>query len=224
MGLLDVPRGGGEQPGREGLVRRRRQAGALHRPRRQPARDARASRAVSRPGKEAGKEKRDLRGAGTRAALQCRRARRRPRQPRLPAADHRWAHLPAAPLAGRRRRRWRRRRRRRGHEPHADGQVQVEDPARARDRRHLRRRGGLRGLQAGADRDRRVPQEPHQVLEAGRQDPTRCGDGRAAWHGQDAPRARRGRRGGRTLHLGLGLGVRRDVRRRRRLARAPKPT
>ena len=40
--------------------------------------------------------------------------------------------------------------------------------------------------------------------------------------GQDAPRPRRRRRGGRSLLLDLGLRLRRDVRRRRRLAR-PRP-
>ena len=39
-------------------------------------------------------------------------------------------------------------------------------------------------------------------------------------HRQDAARARRRRRGGRAVLLDLGLGLRRDVRRRRRLARA----
>ena len=78
-----------------------------------------------------------------------------------------------------------------------------------------RRRGGR-----GAPRDQGIPREPEEVPGARGADP----DGRAALrpagHRQDAARARGRRRGGRAVLLDLGLGLRRDVRRRRRLARA----
>ena len=80
-----------------------------------------------------------------------------------------------------------------------------------------RRRGRGRG---GAARDQGVPREPQEVPGARRAHPHRRAAVRAAGHRQDAARARRRRRGGRAVLLDLGLGLRRDVRRRRRLARA----
>ena len=67
---------------------------------------------------------------------------------------------------------------------------------------------------------RRVPEVPGEVLGAGRPDSEGRAAGRAARHGQDAALARRRRRGGRAVLLDLRLRVRRDVRRRRRLAGA----
>ena len=82
-------------------------------------------------------------------------------------------------------------------------------------RRRRRRRGGR-----GAARDQGVPREPEEVPGARRADPDGRAALRAAGHRQDAARARGRRRGGRAVLLDLGLGLRRDVRRRRRLARA----
>ena len=82
-------------------------------------------------------------------------------------------------------------------------------------RRRRRGRGG-----GGAPRDQGVPREPEEVPGA------RCAHSqgraalRAAGHRQDPARARRRGRGGRAVLLDLGLGLRRDVRRRGRLARA----
>ena len=68
----------------------------------------------------------------------------------------------------------------------------------------------------------KIELEPNTGVTFGarRQDPARRHHGGAARHGQDAPRARGRGRGGRPLHLRVGLRVRRDVRRRRRVARA----
>ena len=68
--------------------------------------------------------------------------------------------------------------------------------------------------------DRRVPQGAAEVPEARRQDPQgRAADGPAG-HRQDAARPGHRRRGQRAVLLDLGLRLRRDVRRRRRLAGA----
>ena len=82
-------------------------------------------------------------------------------------------------------------------------------------RRRRRRRGGR-----GAARDQGVPREPEEVPGARRADPQGRAALRASGHRQDAARARRRRRGRRAVLLDLRLGLRRDVRRRRRLARA----
>ena len=85
---------------------------------------------------------------------------------------------------------------------------------------HLPRRGrGGRGG-GGAPRDQGVPREPQEVPGAGRPDPQGRAALRPAGHRQDAPGPRGRRRGRRAVLLDLGLGLRRDVRRRRRLARA----
>ena len=78
-----------------------------------------------------------------------------------------------------------------------------------------RRRGGR-----GAPRDQGVPREPQEVPGARRADPQGRAALRPAGHRQDAAGARRRRRGRRAVLLDLRLGLRRDVRRRRRLARA----
>ena len=82
-----------------------------------------------------------------------------------------------------------------------------------------RRRGRGRGG-GGAPRDQGVPREPEEVPGARRPHPQGRPALRASGHRQDAARPRRRRRGGRAVLLHLGLGLRRDVRRRRRLARA----
>ena len=83
--------------------------------------------------------------------------------------------------------------------------------------RRRRRRG-----EGGAPGDHRVPQGAAEVPEARRpHSQGRAADGLAG-HRQDAARARRRRRGQRPVLLDLRFGLRRDVRRRRRLAR-PRP-
>ena len=85
---------------------------------------------------------------------------------------------------------------------------------------HLPRRGrGGRGG-GGAPRDQGVPGEPEEVPGPRRAHPQGRAAVRAARHRQDAARPRGRRRGGRAVLLDLRLGLRRDVRRRRRLARA----
>ena len=86
--------------------------------------------------------------------------------------------------------------------------------------RHVRGRRGHRGGRAGARRGRRLPQEPRQVRRARRQDPARRAALGPARHRQDAARARGRGRGRRAVLLGQRERVRRDDRRRRRLARA----
>ena len=83
---------------------------------------------------------------------------------------------------------------------------------------HLPRRRGRRRGGRGAPRDQGVPREPEEVPGARRADPQGRAALRAAGHRQDAARPRGRRRGGRAVLLDLRLGLRRDVRRRRRLA------
>ena len=80
-------------------------------------------------------------------------------------------------------------------------------------RRHRRGRGRAQG-------DRRLPQEPRPLPQARRGVPQGRAAVRPAGHRQDAARARRRRRGRRAVLLAERLGVRRDGRRRRRVARA----
>ena len=94
----------------------------------------------------------------------------------------------------------------------ADGARLAEDRLQGRRRR---RRGGR-----GAAGDQGVPREPEEVPGARRAHPEGRAALRPAWHRQDAARARGRRRGGRAVLLDLRLRLRRDVRRRRRLARA----
>jgi cell division protease FtsH len=68
--------------------------------------------------------------------------------------------------------------------------------------------------------DHRVPQEPGEVPAARRTHPPRRAARRAARHRQDAAGQGHRRRGRRAVLLHLRLRLRRDVRRRRRLARA----
>ena len=85
---------------------------------------------------------------------------------------------------------------------------------------HLRRRGrGQRG-QGGARGDHRVPQGPQEVPAPGREDSQgRAADGIPGYR-QDPARPGGGRRGRSPLLLDLRLGLRGDVRRRRRVAGA----
>ena len=127
--------------------------------------------------------------------------------PAVPAAD-RLLDLPDEPGAGRRLE---------GDElrqvaREADGAGLAEDRLQGRRRRG---RGGR-----GAAGDQGVPREPEEVPGARRAHPEGRAALRAAGHRQDAARARGRRRGGRAVLLDLGLRLRRDVRRRRRLARA----
>ena len=78
-----------------------------------------------------------------------------------------------------------------------------------------RGRGG-----GGAPGDQGVPREPQEVPGARSAHPQGRAALRAAGNRQDAAGARRGRRGRGPVLLDLRLGLRRDVRRRRRLARA----
>ena len=96
----------------------------------------------------------------------------------------------------------------------ADGARLAEDRVQGRRRRG---RGGR-----GAPGDQGVPREPEEVPGARRAHPQGRAAVRAARHRQDAARPRGRRRGGRAVLLDLRLRLRRDVRRRRRLAR-PRP-
>ena len=99
---------------------------------------------------------------------------------------------------------------------------QGQDLLRRRCEGQLPGRGRRRRGRAGAAGDRRVPEDPAEVHEPGRQDPEGRAARRPAGHRQDAACARRGRRSQGALLQPVGLGVRRDVRRRRRGAR-PRP-
>ena len=99
-------------------------------------------------------------------------------------------------------------------------QVARQAPHRGAWPRHLRGRRRRRRGQAGPAGDRRVPARSRKVPAARRQDSARRAAGRPARHRQDADRARRRRRGQRAVLHHFGLRLRRDVRRRRRLARA----
>ena len=79
---------------------------------------------------------------------------------------------------------------------------------------------GRRRGQGRASRDHRLPEGSSEVPEARRQDPQGRPARRPARHRQDAARQGHRRRGQRAVLFDLGLGLRRDVRRRRRLARA----
>ena len=74
----------------------------------------------------------------------------------------------------------------------------------------------------GAPGDHRVPEGPGQVLPPGRTAAQGRAAGGPAGHGQDPAGARRGRRGRTALLPDVRLGLRRDVRRRRRLS-GPRP-
>ena len=111
----------------------------------------------------------------------------------------------------------RRARRRRAH---VDRQVEGEGLRRDRHEGDLRRRGGRRRGEGGAEGDRRVPEGPEGLRPARRADAEGRAARRAARHRQDAPREGGRRRGGRAVLLHLRLRVRGDVRRRGRGPRA----
>ena len=103
---------------------------------------------------------------------------------------------------------------------HGLRQVQGEAAHRAPWPRDLRRRGRRRRGQGGSAGDRRVPARSAEIPEARRAHPARRAAGRPSRHRQDAARARHRRRGQRAVLHHLGLRLRRDVRRRRRIPRA----
>ena len=86
--------------------------------------------------------------------------------------------------------------------------------------RHVRRRRRRRRSQTGPAGDRRIPARPGQIPAPRRPHPARRAAGRPSGHRQDADRARGRRRSQRALLHDFRLRLRRDVRRRRRLARA----
>ena len=87
---------------------------------------------------------------------------------------------------------------------------------------HLRRRRRRGRGDRGTAGDQGVPRQPRQVPGDRREDPEGRAALRPARYRQDAARPRGRRRGGRAVLLDLRLGLRRDVRRRRRLPR-PRP-
>ena len=99
-------------------------------------------------------------------------------------------------------------------------QVQGQAAERGLAEDHLPRRRGRRRGGRGAPRDQGVPREPEEVPGARRADPQGRPALRPSRHRQDAAGPRGRRRGRRAVLLDLRLGLRRDVRRRRRLARA----
>ncbi len=103
---------------------------------------------------------------------------------------------------------------------HGLRQVQGQAADRGAWPRHLRGRRRRRRGQGRPRGDRRVPARPAEVPAAGRQDPARRAAGRPSRHRQDAACARRRRRSQRAVLHHLRLGLRRNVRRRRRQPRA----
>ena len=114
------------------------------------------------------------------------------------------------------------------HEPDAGRRLQGhelrQEPRQAGQRRlaqgHVQGRGRRRRGRRGAARDQGVPREPQEVPAARRPHPQGRAAVRPARHRQDPAGAGRRRRGGRPVLQHLRLRLRRDVRRRRRLARA----
>ena len=126
---------------------------------------------------------------------------------RLLAAVHRAdrrVDLPVAADAGRRRQ--------------GDGlwQVARQDADRGAWPRDVRGRRRRRRGQAGSAGDRRIPARSRKISAARRTDSARRAVGRSSRHRQDADRARGRRRSQRAVLHDFGLGLRRDVRRRRR--------
>ena len=96
-------------------------------------------------------------------------------------------------------------------------QVQGQAAVQGHAQDHVRRRGRGRRGRRGTGRDQGLPAEPGPLPGARRQDPQGRAALRPARHRQDAAGPRGGRRGrGAVLH-DLRLGLRGDVRRRRRL-------
>ena len=106
------------------------------------------------------------------------------------------------------------------------GRHHVVRPQPRQDLRRRRRQGQLRGRRRRrrsrrrAARDRRVPEDPEEVHDARRPHSEGRAARRPARHRQDAARPRRRRRSEGPLLQPERIGVRRDVRRRRRGARA----
>ena len=102
------------------------------------------------------------------------------------------------------------------------GRHHVVRPQQGEDLRRGRRQGRVQGRRrrrrgrAGAARDCRVPEEPEEVHDARRPHSQGRAAGGPAGHRQDAARPGRGRRGRGAVLQPERLGVRRDVRRRRR--------
>ena len=107
-----------------------------------------------------------------------------------------------------------------GRDVHELRQVARQDLRRERRQGHVQRRGRRGRGQGRAHGDHRVPPPPGQVHQARRPHPQGRAAGRAPGNGQDAPVEGRGRRGQGAVLFHVRLGVRRDVRRRRRVARA----
>ena len=103
---------------------------------------------------------------------------------------------------------------------HGLWQVEGQAADRAAWPRHVRGRRRRRRGQGRPAGDRRVPARSAEVPAARRTHSTRLPAGRPSRHRQDADRARRRWRGQRAVLHDLGLGLRRDVRRRRRQPRA----
>jgi hypothetical protein len=87
-------------------------------------------------------------------------------------------------------------------------------------KRHLQRRGRHRRGQGGAEEIVEFLRDPQKFSRPWWQDPEGRSAGRPSGHGQDAARARDRGRGGRAILHHLRLGLRRDVRGRRRQPRA----
>ncbi|CAA9492508.1 MAG: Cell division protein FtsH, partial [uncultured Sphingomonadaceae bacterium] len=103
---------------------------------------------------------------------------------------------------------------------HAVRQVEGQAGLQGGPEGHLRRRRRRERGRRGAPRDQGVPLRARQVPGRGREDPQGRAALRPARHRQDAAGPRRRRRGRGAVLLDLGLRLRRDVRRRRRLAGA----
>ena len=99
-------------------------------------------------------------------------------------------------------------------------QVEGAHARRGQQHHHLRRRRRLRRGQGRGQGAGRLPEGPAEVPEARRPDPARRAAGRPSGHRQDAARQGDRRRGQGAVLLDLRLRLRRDVRRRRRGARA----
>ena len=99
---------------------------------------------------------------------------------------------------------------------HAVRQVQGQAHLQGHAEDDVLRRRRLRGGHRGARRDQGVPPGAGQVPGGRRQDPQGRAALRPARHRQDPARPRGRRRGRRAVLLDLRLGLRRDVRRRRR--------
>ncbi len=185
---------GGDQQMRATLDRRQGGHGDL---------GGRSADPAGQAGAEAGRRGRD-RGV-QRQEPQAQPARPDPRHAASLRADRAAVPLPDEPGAGRRR------------QGDAVRQVQGQADHQGHAEDDVRRRRRLRGGDRGARRDQGVPAGARQVPGRRRQDPQGRAALRPARHRQDPARACGRGRGGRPVLLDLRLGLRRDVRRRRRL-------